>query len=185
MKIVNEDTHRRQKHLLIFKQCKMKKTSRLSGKLMAAAFAALSVFAFSSCSKDLGETDDRGITYTISGNASGSQMVPAVTGTGSANIAGTYNTSTNQLMYTSTWTGLTGGPNSAGFYMGATGQAGTMVGSAWTLGTNTTAAGTFSGNMTLTEAQEADLLAGRWYYTLGTTTNASGEVRGQIMATPQ
>ncbi|ANE53529.1 hypothetical protein SY85_15650 [Flavisolibacter tropicus] len=126
--------------------------------------------------------DDTGTTYTISGNAAGSQMVPAVTGTGSGTITGTYNTGTNQLSYTSTWTGLTGGPTKAGFYMGASGQSGTMVGSAWTLGTNTTAAGTYTGNMILTDAQEADLLAGRWYYTLGTATNANGEVRGQIMA---
>lgn len=160
----------------------MKGTRGFSGKLMAAAFAALSVGTFASCRADLGEMDETATTYTISGNASGSQMVPAITGTGSATITGTYNTSTNQLMYTSTWTGLTGGPTRGGFYMGASGQAGTMVGTNWTLGT-TTAAGTYTGNMTLTDAQETDLLAGRWYYTLGTTTNANGEVRGQITAT--
>lgn len=161
----------------------MKGMRSLSGKLMATALAALSVVTFSSCKGDLGEMDDMGTTYTISGNASGSQMVPAITGTGSGTITGTYNTGNNQLSYTSTWTGLTGGPTNAGFYMGASGQSGTMVGTAWTLGTNTTAAGTYSGNMTLTDAQEADLLAGRWYYKLGTTANANGEVRGQIMAT--
>ena len=163
----------------------MKQMSRFTGKLVAAAFAVLSVFAFTGCTADLGETDNNntGITYTISGNASGAQVVPAVTGTGTATITGTYNTATNQLTYTSTWTGLTGAPTSAGFYTGATGQTGTMAGSAWALGANTTAAGTFSGQMTLTEAQEADLIAGNWYYSIATATNADGEVRGQITAT--
>jgi len=164
----------------------MKKMSRFSGKLVAAAFAVLSVFAFTGCQADLGETDgntNTGINYTISGNASGAQVVPAVTGTGSATITGTYNTGTNQLNYTTTWTGLTGAPTSAAFYTGATGQSGTMIGSAWPLGANPTAAGTFTGQLTLTEAQEADLLAGRWYYSIATATNAGGEVRGQITAT--
>lgn len=164
----------------------MKKMSRFSGKLVAAAVAVLSVFAFTGCTADLGETDgstNTGITYTISGNASGVQVVPAVTGTGAATISGTYNTATNQLSYTTTWTGLTGGPTSAAFYTGAAGQTGTMVGSAWTLGTSTTAAGTFSGQMNLTDAQEADLLAGNWYYSIATAANTGGEVRGQITAT--
>ena len=160
--------------------------SRFSGKLVATALAVLSVFAFTGCMEDLGETvgnTSTGITYTISGNASGAQVVPAVTGAGSATISGTYNTATNQLTYTSTWTGLTGAPTSAAFYSGATGQAGTMIGSAWTLGTGVTAAGTHSGEVTLTEAQEAELIAGNWYYSIGTATNANGEVRGQITAT--
>ena len=160
--------------------------SRFSGKFVAAAIAGLSVFAFTGCTEDLGESignTNTGTTYTISGNATGAQVVPAVTGTGSATISGNYNTATNQLTYTTTWTGLTGAPTSAAFYTGATGQAGTMIGSAWVLGANTTAAGTFSGQMTLTDAQEADLIAGRWYYSYATAANANGEVRGQITAT--
>jgi hypothetical protein len=164
----------------------MKTMSYFSGKLMATAFAALSVFAFTGCTEDLGESignTNTAVEYTISGSATGAQMVPAVTGTGSATISGTYNASTNQLNYTTTWTGLTGGPTSGGFYMGATGQSGTMVGSPWTLGTTTTAAGSVNGQLTLTDAQETDLLAGNWYYTLGTAANTGGEVRGQITAT--
>lgn len=165
----------------------MKRMSRFSGKLVATACAALSVMAFTGCTSDLGETDgtaNTGVEYTISGNASGAQVAPtAVTGTGTATISGTYNTGTNQLNYTTTWTGLTGGPTSAAFYNAAAGQTGAMIGSAWTLGSNLTAAGTHSGQMTLTDAQEASLIAGNWYYSIGTATNADGEVRGQITAT--
>jgi hypothetical protein len=43
-----------------------------------------------------------------------------------------------------------------------------------------TASGTFTGSATLTEAQEADLLAGKWYWNAHTTANGSGEIRGQV-----
>ena len=71
------------------------------------------------------------------------------------------------------------------FYTGASGTNGTIVGSNWTLGSGLTATGTFSSTATLTDAQQASLLAGNMYYVLGTATNTSGEVRGQITATVQ
>jgi hypothetical protein len=37
--------------------------------------------------------------------------------------------------------------------------------------------------MTLTEAQEDQLLDGDWYYGYNTATNTTGEIRGQISAT--
>src|SRR4051812_30068564 len=59
--------------------------------------------------------------YTISGNANGSQVVPAVTGDGTGTMTGTYNPATHKLEYTSTWSGLSGAPTSGGFYNGASG----------------------------------------------------------------
>ena len=38
------------------------------------------------------------------------------------------------------------------------------------------------GSATLTEAQMADLLAGKWYANLHTAANPGGEIRGQVMA---
>ncbi len=37
-----------------------------------------------------------------------------------------------------------------------------------------------SGQATLTDAQAADLLAGRWYINLHTAANPGGEIRGQV-----
>jgi len=150
-------------------------------------FAATLVFGsivFNGCDKD-DDDDNNNKMYTVSGTANGTQMVPSVTGTGTANLTGIYDANTNVLTYTSTWTGLTGAPTSAAFYSGASGTSGAIIGSNWTLGSGLTATGTFSGSITLTDAQETQLLAGGIYYTYNTTAHASGEVRGQLTATPQ
>jgi hypothetical protein len=120
--------------------------------------------------------------YTLSGNASGTQMVPSVTGNGTGTITGTYNPATRELSYTSNWKGLSGAPTSAGFYYGASGAAGTSVTPAWQLGTGLTGTGTYKGTTTLTADQEKQLLNGEWYYSLGTAGNTGGELRGQISA---
>lgn len=120
--------------------------------------------------------------YNLSGNASGSQVVPSVNGTGSGTISGTYDPSTRQLQYTSNWSGLTGAPTSGGFYSGASGSAGTAVGSPWTFASGSTDTGSNSGTITLTEEQAQQLTSGGIYYSYGTTANPNGEVRGQITA---
>ncbi len=37
-----------------------------------------------------------------------------------------------------------------------------------------------SGKATLTDAQAADLMAGRWYVNIHTAANKGGEIRGQV-----
>ena len=102
-----------------------------SGKwLILSATVLMSVFAFTSCNRN--DSDTPGPTmYNISGNASGSQMVPAVAGNGTATITGTYNPNTRVLTYTTNWNGLSGAPTSGGFYWGASGTSGTLIGSQW------------------------------------------------------
>jgi hypothetical protein len=158
----------------------MKKMWFASRNVLAAATLACA-FVFTSCDED--QEDVGSNMYSISGNANGSQMVPTVTGNGSATITGTYDANTNTLIYTTTWTGLSGNATTGGFFAGNAGQSGTAVGSAWTFGANAGASGTQSGQVTLTDAQETQLLNGGLYYTIGTATRQSGEVRGQITAT--
>jgi hypothetical protein len=137
---------------------------------------------FVACDKD--DDNDRNNMYTISGNANGANMVPSVAGTGTAGITGTYNGDTRVLTYTTNWNGLTGAPTTGGFYNGAVGQNGTAMGSPWTYGTNPTATGSTTGQMTLSADQATQMTGGNWYYSMGTATNSGGEVRGQITATP-
>lgn len=141
--------------------------------------------AFTACSKDDDTKNNNDKMYTVSGTSNGSQVVPSASGSGTGTIAGTYNANTNVLTYTSTWTGLTGAPTSAAFYSGASGANGTMVGSNWSLGSGLTGTGTFTGTVTLTDAQEAQLLAGGMYYTYNTAAHPNGEIRGQITTTAQ
>ena len=153
--------------------------------ILLAGTLVFGSLAFTACNKDDDDINNGDKMYTVSGTSNGSQVVPSVTGTGSGTIAGTYNANTNVLTYTSTWTGLTGAPTSAAFYTGASGTAGTMVGSAWSLGSGLTGTGTFTGTTTLTDAQETALLSGGMYYSYSTTTNPNGEIRGQITTTAQ
>jgi hypothetical protein len=158
----------------------------LSQVLMIASFAVLSSLTLNSCDKDDDDNNNNNNrAYTISGNASGSQMVPSVAGSGTGTISGTYDPNTRMFNYTTNWSGLTGAPTSGGFYSGNSGVAGTAVGTPWTFASGTTATGTQSGSMTLTQDQANQMLGGGWYYSLGTATNTNGEVRGQISATRQ
>lgn len=165
----------------------MKKVFAISSKFMVAAAAmVMSAAVLTSCDKSADDkTDNTKTTYTLSGNASGSQMVPAVSGNGTATMAGTYNATTGVMNYTVTWTGLSSAPTMGAFYTGASGSTGTAVGSNWTLGSNLGTSGTYTGSMTLTADQATQLKAGNWYYVLGTSTNSTGEVRGQVTATIQ
>ena len=155
-------------------------------KRIALASVAIATVTFVGCSKDDDDDNDRPATvYNISGNASGSQVVPSVTGSGTATINGTYNDSSNLMVYTVNWVSLTVPPTSAAFYTGASGQNGSIVGSAWALGSTPAINGTVSSQITLTEDQETKLKSGNWYYVMSTTTHASGEIRGQIAASAQ
>ena len=164
----------------------MKNMRFFSKRFLVMAFVAVSLLAFTSCSKDDDDNNNNdNRTFTLSGNANGTNMVPAVTGNGTATITGTYNASNNTMTYTTNWNGLSGVATSGGFYTAAAGQNGTIIGSPWTFNTTTDNANSLSGQMTLTDDQETQLLNGNWYYTIGTAMNTNGEVRGQITATPQ
>lgn len=145
---------------------------------------AIVLFIFSSmmisCNED--ESPDNK-AYTLSGNASGSQVVPGVPGTGVGTMSGTYNPQTGVLTYSSTWTGLTGAPNAGGFYNAAAGTNGTAVGDPFTIAGGAYTSGSANGTMTLTDEQANQLISGNWYYTYKTVAYPDGEVRGQVTAT--
>lgn len=154
--------------------------------LVVAGMALFSVVALgvAGCDKD-DDDDNNQRMYTISGNASGSQMVPSVIGNGTGTISGTYDPNTRMLTYNSGWSNLSSAPTSGRFYNGASGASGTAVGDSWSMGTGLTGTGNYSGSMTLTSEQASQLTNGNWYYSYGTTGNPNGEVRGQMTATQQ
>jgi len=153
-------------------------------KAMIAAIVFISSVMLTACEKDKNDTNNNTQTYTTTGNASGAQENPAVTTTATGTLSGTYNASTNIWNYTINWSGLSNTATAVQLSGPATaGVNGNLV-TALTI-TTPGATGTASGNVTLTEQQESDLLAGKYYYNILTATNVTGEVRGQIMATLQ
>jgi len=116
--------------------------------------------------------------YTISGNATGSQVVPPLPDSANATITGTYNPANHVLNFTSNWNNLSGNPTIAGFYNGAPGASGVAVGDSWSISGGPT--GTITGNVNLSETQATELLNGNMYYTYGTLNHPTGEIRGQI-----
>lgn len=159
------------------------KIQQLKKTFLIAAVGVTMTSLFISCKKDNDNNTPDNRPYSVSGTANSSQMVPTGTGTGTANFSGTYNPATRMMTYTSTWTGLSGGPSSAGFYSGATGTTGTQAGMPWTIGAGSTGTGTTTGSMILSEAEATQMTNGNWYYSYGTTTKPGGEVRGQLRAT--
>jgi hypothetical protein len=135
--------------------------------------------AAAGCSKSNNNTNNQKVNYTLSGNANGAQEVPAVTTTATGTLAGTYNSSTNALTYTISWSDLSSAPILMHFHGPALAGENASP-SLGITGFPTTVSGTFSGSATLTDTQEADLLAGKWYYNIHTTEHGGGEIRGQV-----
>ena len=143
----------------------------------APIFLALTLL-IASCDKD---NDDEKVEYNLSATLNGGQEVPAVTTPATGSLTGTYNKTTNALTYSFSWQELSGPPVAMHFHgPAAVGEpAGVALGID---GFPSTAAGSHNGNATLTEAQEMELLDGKWYLNIHTQQNQGGEIRGQVSA---
>ena len=95
-------------------------------------------------------------------------------GTGTADLM--YDTTSKNLTWTITFDGLTGPATVAHFHGPA--EPGKTAGVAQLIGQKPTSP--VKGSATLTDAQAADLMAGRWYVNVHTEANKAGEIRGQV-----
>ena len=100
--------------------------------------------------------------------------VPANSSTGTGTLTATYDTASKKLSWKGSYSGLTGPATAAHFHTGEPGKNG---GVALAITPN---ASPFEGSATLTDAQAADLLAGKWYVNVHTEANKGGEIRGQV-----
>jgi len=113
---------------------------------------------------------------TFHATLSGAQEVPkvATAGTGSADLK--LDTSTKMLSWTVTYSGLTGPAVAAHIHgpaaIGA--NAGVLV------PFSDVGMSTFTGSAKLSDAQIADLMAGKTYVNIHTAANKGGEIRGQV-----
>ena len=114
---------------------------------------------------------------TFHANMAGGQEVPPHDVKGTGTVEATLDTATKKLDYTATWQGLTGPATMGHFHGPAAPGANAGVVVPW--GNNITSP--FKGSATLTDAQMADLEAGKWYANVHTAANPGGEIRGQMM----
>ncbi len=114
-------------------------------------------------------------TETFHGTLSSAAEVPPVTGGGAGTATVTLDTATKQITYNVTYTGLSGPAAAAHIHCGA--AAGANAGVAVPFAN---AASPITGNATLTDAQMADLEAGKCYVNVHTAANKGGEVRAQL-----
>lgn len=105
----------------------------------------------------------------------GSNEVPPNTSSGSGKAEATFDTDTRFLTYTVSYSGLSGPALGAHFH--GPGEAGKNAGIALPFKSTESP---IQGTATLTDAQAADLLAGKWYANIHTAANPGGELRGQM-----
>ena len=118
----------------------------------------------------------RAETQTFKASLSGAQEVPPKTTNGKGDATVMLDTVTKQITYNATYSGLSG-PATAGHIHGpaaAGANAGVLVPFA------DVATSPVKGTATLTDAQIADLQAGKMYVNFHTPANPGGEIRGQL-----
>jgi hypothetical protein len=105
--------------------------------------------------------------------------VPPSTGTGS--VTALYDSTTKALLYSIVYQLNPGSTATAAHFHGPASlgaNAGVQIG----LPTAPTGnAGKLTGTVTLTPAQEVDLLAGKWYFNIHSTLASGGEMRAQLL----
>ena len=113
---------------------------------------------------------------SFSGSMNAASQVPPNMTRGSGLAEAWLNRDTNVLKYKITYSGLSG-PATAGHFHGPA-AAGANAGVVLPFARTETP---IEGQATLTPAQAADLLAGKWYANIHTAANPAGEIRGQML----
>ena len=116
-------------------------------------------------------------TVSLGGKLSGANQVPAVMADGSGTAEVTLNKGTNLLTWKVTYSGLSGPARAAHFH----GPATTAQSVGVILGFTGSVESPIQGQATVTAAQAADILAGKWYVNVHTAKNPGGEIRAQIV----
>ena len=114
-------------------------------------------------------------TEVFKGTLSSGAEVPPVTGTGTGTAVVNFDTATKQITYTVTYSGLSGPAKAAHIHCGA--AAGANAGVAVPFKSPDSP---ITGTATLTDAQIADLEAGKCYVNIHTEKNGGGELRAQL-----
>lgn len=115
-------------------------------------------------------------TVTFKGTMTGATEVPPKTTEGKGTATATLDTATKMLTYTVDYSGLSGPATMAHFHGPA--EPGANAGVVVKFDPVTDP---IKGTATLSDAQMADLMAGKWYANVHTAANPGGEIRGQMI----
>lgn len=114
-------------------------------------------------------------TVNLKADLKASNEVPPVDSKGNGSVTATFDTTSKQLSWKGSVTGLTGPATAAHFHAAESGKNGPVV-----VPIAGADKGSFEGTATLTDVQAADLMAGKWYVNVHTSANKAGEIRGQV-----
>lgn len=101
--------------------------------------------------------------------------VPPNDSKGTGSVTATYDDASKKLTWKGSISGLSGPATAAHFHVGEPGKNGGVA-----IPITGAEKGSFEGSATLTDAQAADVMAGRWYVNIHTAAHKAGEIRGQL-----
>ena len=114
-------------------------------------------------------------TLKMKAELKGASEVPPTTSKGNGSVKATYDTASKKLSWKGSYKDLSGPATAAHFH--GPGEVGKNAGVAVPIAPATSP---LEGSATLTDAQAADLLAGKYYVNIHTAANKGGEIRGQL-----
>lgn len=147
-------------------------TRRQVSRLSLSAFAVVAFAAMTGC----GMMNQPSNMVALSTQLRGANQVPPNASTASGSVDAVFNKDTNLLRWKVSYTGLSGPATAAHFH----GPAAIGANAGVVLGWPAPITSPMDGSATLTSAQAADLLAGRWYANVHTAAYPAGEIRGQM-----
>ena len=146
------------------------------GTFVRAGLVGLVLVLTAACQQNINDMTTKRTEFKASLNAG--TEVPPNGSAGAGELEATYNPSNHELDWRLRFSGLTGTVTAAHFH----GPAGPGANAPVAVPLNSSFVGTWQrSEITLTEAQAADLLAGRWYVNIHTAQFPAGEIRGQVV----
>ncbi|UUZ63793.1 CHRD domain-containing protein [Polaromonas sp. P1-6] len=148
------------------------RTRRQVTRISLAAITVVALAAMTGC----GMMSRQSNLVAFSTQLRGANEVPAVASQGSGTVDAVLNKDTNLFRWKISYTGLTGSATAGHFH----GPAAIGVNAGVAVPWSSPMRSPMEGSATLTPAQAADLMAGRWYANIHTAANPGGELRGQM-----